>query len=362
MARRARFAMVVIPLLAAGVLGLAVNSIMRSNSAPVASATAATAARPTITVVAGSGVVEPVGREVAVATGASGVVRQVLVKAGDLVRQGDVLFMIDDTVASALVEQRREDQIAAERRLSQNVARLPQVRAEAEAAQSTVEAAEADRDEAADQVRTASLLLGGAISQRELARRRNALRTAESRVAETRARRDATLVAVALIDPEQRGASYLADRQAVIQAQSAITLAETERDRLSVRSPKDGTILAVNIRPGEFAAQGGQTIPIVLGLLTPLNVRVDVDEADLPRLRLGSPGLASRRGSIDERIPLTFVRAEPLVTAKRSLTGGADERVDTRVLQLVYEVGPTAVDLRLGQLLDVVIQMPVGTD
>jgi len=40
-------------------------------------------------------------------------------------------------------------------------------------------------------------------------------------------------------------------------------------------------------------------------------------------------------------VALQFVRVEPMITAKRSLTGDNTERVDTRVLKLIYEVAPT---------------------
>lgn len=358
MTRRARIVMIVLPVLAAGVLALAVTSIVRSNSPTVtADASLPGPAVPVPAgVVAGSGVVEPAGREVAVATSAPGIVREVRVKPGDLVKAGDVLFSIDEAVATAMLDQRRQDLAAAASKLQQTVARIPQLTAEADAARSAIEAAAADRDDAADQVQTGAQLVGGAVSQRELARRRYALRSAESRVSEIRARFDGAKAALVLIDPAQQGASYLVDQQAVAQARAAVVLAETERDRLVVRSPRDATILSVNIRPGEFAPQGAQSAPVTLGALTPLHVRVDIDEADLPRLRMGLPAIASRRGSRNERIPLSFLRAEPVVTAKRSLTGGSDERVDTRVLQLIYEVVPTDIDLRPGQLLDIIVQ------
>ncbi len=104
----------------------------------------------------------------------------------------------------------------------------------------------------------------------------------------------------------------------------------------------------MNIRPGEFAATGGTTAPVSLGLLRPLHVRVDVDEADLPRLAFGRGATAARRGLPGESIRLRFVRAEPILTSKRSLGGGPDERVDTRVLQVLFTVDQQDVDLRPG--------------
>ena len=66
-----------------------------------------------------------------------------------------------------------------------------------------------------------------------------------------------------------------------------------------------------------------------------------------PRLRL--------RGNPEISVPLTFVRFEPYVLAKRSLTGDTTERVDTRVLQAIYEFAPSAFPAFVGQQVDVLI-------
>jgi multidrug resistance efflux pump len=347
--------MIVLPLLAAGALGLAVNSIARSNAADDQSAPAIPAPGAEAVVVAGSGVVEPSGGEVAVATPVPGVVASVAVRPGSTVAAGDALFAIDDRIARTAVAQRQADLGSAEARLRQTAAQLPLRRADADAARSALLGAEADRDEARDLV-VAGEQLAGTITPRELARRRNALRVAEGRVGEAAARLDGAVAALVLVDPAQDGISYAVDVAAVEQARTALAQAQAELERLVVRAPQDGTVLTVDVRPGEFATQGAQTPPVTMGLLTPLQVRVDVDEADLTRLIQGTPATASRRGAPGERIPLTFVRAEPLLSAKRSLSGGGDERVDTRVLQLIYEVdGAAGAELRPGQLLDVTI-------
>jgi hypothetical protein len=61
------------------------------------------------------------------------------------------------------------------------------------------------------------------------------------------------------------------------------------------------------------------------------------------------------KGSPGEELPLTFVRVEPFVIPKRSLTGLSTERVDTRVLQIIYAVEPEDKPLYVGQQLDVYI-------
>jgi hypothetical protein len=60
------------------------------------------------------------------------------------------------------------------------------------------------------------------------------------------------------------------------------------------------------------------------------------------------------------RVPLRFVRLEPYVVPKVSLTGVNTERVDTRVVQLIYAIDPEHHLVRdkkilVGQLLDVFI-------
>jgi hypothetical protein len=99
----------------------------------------------------------------------------------------------------------------------------------------------------------------------------------------------------------------------------------------------------------------------MMGSLRPLHVRVNIDEEDIPRLRLGIPASAKLRGDArQEEIPMTFVRLEPYVMPKTSLTGTNIERVDTRVVQLVYalDAGHELVRARkvlVGQLVDVFI-------
>jgi multidrug resistance efflux pump len=88
---------------------------------------------------------------------------------------------------------------------------------------------------------------------------------------------------------------------------------KTTWDLLQVRAPVDGTILQVNIRPGEYvAASPGQAL-VMVGSLKPLHIRVNIDEEDIPRLRLGDPAHAKLRGDAQRKeIPMTFVRLEPM--------------------------------------------------
>jgi hypothetical protein len=67
--------------------------------------------------------------------------------------------------------------------------------------------------------------------------------------------------------------------------------------------------------------------------------------------------MARTRGAFDELIPLTMLRIEPLAIPKRQLTGIPSEQVDTRVVEIIFQVQPgRKVPLYPGQLVDVYIQ------
>ena len=131
---------------------------------------------------------------------------------------------------------------------------------------------------------------------------------------------------------------------------------ETNLDRLTVRAPRAGTILQVNIRAGEYALVTGSDPLILLGDTESLQVRADIDEVNAPLVEPGSAAVAYLKGRTDQAIPLTFDRIEPYIVPKRSLTGDNRERVDTRVLQVIYQFEKPGFPLYVGQQVDVFIE------
>ena len=190
-----------------------------------------------------------------------------------------------------------------------------------------------------------------------------AVARATERQTEDTYKRDLALSREAISD-EQRIIDEEAWRLAQAQrqvAEAAVQQAQTALDLLEIRAPSDGTILQVNVRPGEYVSILGGPGLILMGDLHPLHVRVNVDEEDVPRLVLNAPARAHIRGDPEQNeLPLTFVRLEPYVVPKVSMTGINVERVDTRVVQVIYALDPANRLVRekkvlVGQLLDVFI-------
>jgi multidrug resistance efflux pump len=265
--------------------------------------------------VAGTGLVEPASEIIDIGSALSGLVTSVRVEPGDSVAAGDMLFAVDARAARA--------------RLSEAEAAIREARAaiaEAEAARKTAREQLALYREIEDPA---------AVSRSEVIRAEGEEAAAVSRLELARAR---------LVAAESRAASV-----------------RTELDRLTVRAPIAGEILAVNIRPGEFVATqgGGSSAPFVqMGQTDPLHIRVDVDENEAARVKIGAPAVISPRGAAEIRVRANFVRAEPQVVPKRQLTNSAAERVDVRVLQLIYALpsdAPEAEVFRVGQQVDAFI-------
>jgi len=84
-------------------------------------------------------------------------------------------------------------------------------------------------------------------------------------------------------------------------------------------------------------------------------VRVDVDENDAWRVRSGAMARGYLRGNKDINVPLKFVRFEPYVIPKVSLTGESTERVDTRVLQVIFSFDRGDKPISVGQQMDIYI-------
>ncbi len=133
-----------------------------------------------------------------------------------------------------------------------------------------------------------------------------------------------------------------------------------------IRAPSDGATLSINTAVGSYiSAQGsydsytgGYVPPIVMGDLQGyIGVRCYIDEILINRLP--KPGQMHARMSIrgsDIHIPLEYVREQPYVTPKIELSNQRTERVDVRVLPIIFRfVKPKDVALYPGQLVDVYI-------
>lgn len=288
--------------------------VMRSTQlGPPPPVAAPPAAAPYASYIAGTGTVESSTRNLNIVAPVTGIVAEMRVEPGQKVRKGQLLFRIDAREAQAELLRRQ---------------------AAVEAGKGNVAAAEASAAEALDQFQRV----------RDIS---------DPRVVSLEERRHRELVAQAANKRLEAARAELRAAEENARAQ-AITVS-----RLDVVSPIDGEVLQVNVRTGELASTlANVRVPVVLGDTRTLHVRVEIDENIAWRFVPGSRARGFLRGNKALETDLAFVRVEPLLVGKTSLTGSATERVDTRVLQVIYAFDQTRLRAYPGMLLDVFIETP----
>ena len=346
----------VLPVLAIAGASLAVYTVKKqARPAPVAPPSGEPTRSPFGNRVAGSGLVEPVTEIVNVGTPIGGVVETVLVREGDVVKKGQELFIIDQRMMKSQLQSAKARLEVARRKLDQ-LKSLPRAEdlAKAEAVVEQRRAALRDAQSRLDRLN--AITDPGAISANERPTREYELANAKARMTE----------AEADLGEVRKGAypEDLAVAAADVQvAEAEVNALSTDLDRSDVRAPIDATILRVTARPGQFAAasSGGSEGLVTLGQLTPLNIRVDVDELDAWRFDPNGKAVAVLRGGKRVEYPIRYVRTVPVVIPKKTLTGDNAERIDTRVLQLIYTFNEPNPGVLPGQVLDVYVETGSGS-
>jgi HlyD family secretion protein len=262
--------------------------------------------------VAATGIIESTRENVKVAAPKGGLIQKLSVHVGSQVKAGDVVLLLDNREAKA---------------------KVATMEAQLEVLRAALKNEQVLTADAADQfAKVEQLQKQNVSSEDERKRKEYTLQSMQARVARIEAD--------------------------IKSAQAQVAQAKVELDVLSVRAPRDGTILQVNVREGEYAGTSPTEPLIVLGEVDKFQVRAEVDEQNAPLVFPNQPAVAFLKGSTQKAMPLRFVRIEPFVIPKRSLTGDSAERVDTRVLQIIFELDRSDTPMYVGQQVDVFIQRP----
>jgi len=281
----------------AGLLaGLAAAFLFSAKSRPLPPAYAPPA-NPYASGIYAEGIVEsdqPSGKNVNIYPEVSGTVAAIPVTEGQLVKRGDVLMKIEDSIPRSSVELARANFKTAQ----DTLAKLQAVRA----------------------------LDPGAISQDQL-------------------------------DTQANTAAAL---KATVVYQEALLA------KYTLAAAQDGVVMSINTSVGAYVSPQGvydsytEGATPVLALGSPpdrLNVRCYVDEILVPHLP--PPERISARMTVRGSatvVPLIYVGVQPFVSPKIELSDQKQERVDVRVLPVIFRIAP-APGLRLypGELVDVYI-------
>jgi HlyD family secretion protein len=268
-------------------------------------------ARPYDHMIAANGIIESFEENVIISAPMAGMVSEVPVRIGQTLRKGEILFVIDHRDIEAQA-------ITAEAQVLQAKAAIQVAEAQRASARSLF-----DRLDKVDDKR--------AIIEQEWQTAKDQLQVAEAQVLRAQA-----------------------ELQAAEATKRSVELLQT---RYTVTAPRDGTVLQLNIRAGEWASTDQKTPALLFGRTDRLQARVDVDEQNAMRIREGQKAVAHIKGDREHPIELKLEYIEPYVVPKTSLTGSSTERVDTRVLQVIFSFAPPEkFRAYVGQQIDVFIE------
>ncbi|MEO6035182.1 MAG: efflux RND transporter periplasmic adaptor subunit [Verrucomicrobiota bacterium] len=259
---------------------------------------------------AATGIIEATKENVKIGANKAGLIQKVLVQVGSEVKNGDPLLQMDNREASARAETARSQLKVLEATLAMEKVQL------------------ADMTDQFDRI--TKLVKDKVSSEEEWKRKEFGLQNSQARLAKVEA-----------------------DIKA---AQSVVKGAETDLEILTIRAPRDGVVLQVNARAGEYATLASAEPMMMLGDVNTFQIRADVDEQNAWMVQADQPAVAFLKGDTKAPLPLRFVRIEPFVIPKRSLTGDSAERVDTRVLQIIFQLDRPQTPIYVGQQVDVFIQ------
>ncbi|HTT08017.1 MAG TPA: biotin/lipoyl-binding protein [Gammaproteobacteria bacterium] len=290
----------------------------------------------------------------------AGVITRILVTEGQIVAKGAPLITLDDSVQRATAEQQKS-QAEAALALFQELKAQPRPE-NLEVAGAQVDAAGANLKSAqdeSDKQNRLHRLNPQLVSQETVDNATNAFNVAKANLEVARKQYELTKAGAWLYDIQNQEHQYDALEKAYAASNALLS-------KYTVTAPEDGVILSIAAAVGSYVSpqgiydtysQGAAPVIVMGGSQDVLGVRVYVDEILVHRL----PDAAHMRATMFIRgtgitAPLEFVRVQPYVSPKIELSNQRTERVDVRVLPVIFKFRRAGnLHLYPGQLADVYI-------
>jgi len=306
--------------------------MFRPATTIAAGAITATDSKPASKWIAAAGRVEPSSEEIRIGSELDGRLKRVAVEEGQIVRAGQVIAELENgdfvarvEIAKAAIAEREAAiaRLVNGSRKQERGESLAQVR-EAEA---VLENARLERD------RRQGLLDRGAISRTEFD-------TADREYRVAQARLDATRERQSLVADQTRPEDLDRARAELASAKARLHEAEALLSKTIIRSPIDGVVLRKKLKAGESVSSKGDPPILTVGNLARLRIRVDVDEHDVARLRLGQTAWVTAPAYGDQRFTGKVVEIGQSLGRKNIRTDEPTERVDVKILETLVELDP----------------------
>lgn len=303
---------------------------------------------------------QPQGENINIYPEVTGPITQVMAGEGRKVRRGEPLLTIDDSVQRAIAGQQRSQADAARAMFAELKAQpRPETLAVALAQVQNAQATLKNAADALTKQQRSYDLEPRSVSLDALDNARNAEKVAATNLEVVQRQYELTRAGAWIYDIQNQQRQYTALSKAY--AASAALLA-----KYTIRAPADGVVLAVQTGVGSYVSpqgaydsytQGYDPLIVMATSQSHLAVRAYIDEILIHRLPDTGRIKAEMfiRGT-DTHVPLTFARIQPYVTPKIELSDERQERVDVRVLPVIFRFeNSSGLNLYPGQLVDVYV-------
>ena len=301
---------------------------------PTPASSAQTAAAQLAWVAAAPGRVEPRSGQIRIGTGVPGKVERITVGMNDRVADGEVLVRLEDKEARARLASAEAQAALSKRERDNPPAGAPKETSSrdsinrAEDAVFTAERAvtsarfELDDAIAADRKTPGNQNLAGA-------RRRHA-------DAVDRLRQEQSALASAI---SRSGAvAPIRLEAALIAARSEVTLAESLLDKTRLRAPIAGKVLQINAKLGELVAPTPELPLVVMGDMSIVRVRAEVDEPDVAKIKLGQRVSVKNNAYPGREFEGKVAEIAPSLALPRMGSRGARRTTDVEVMEVLIDL------------------------
>lgn len=238
------------------------------------------------------GLVEPLSEQVQLSAQVAGRLQEVLVDAGDPVRKGQVIAVLED---------------------AESQAHLATAEARLRVAATVVNEAKATLDNVSNTMARCQVLLREEVVSHEEAER------AEGQYRVEQARYDAAVQRVAL-------------------ARAELEEARVELEKTRVRSPLTGIVIRKDRQAGESVTASPDMPIVTVADVSHLRVRMEVDEADVAKVQVGQPAYVTADAYPSKKFSGRVVRIGQVLGRKNIHTDEPTECVDTKILETLIQL------------------------
>ncbi len=282
------------------VLAIVAAYLFVNRTKPVAVDLVTVAAADVQTSVVASGRVLPPSR-VDIGATITGRVEKVLVREGARITADQILVELERVELAAAVAQARAAVARAQARVSSvKTLALPTAQAAQQQAAANLEVAEREAKRARD------LMAKGFVSQSRVEEADRQLDVARSQLASARAQTGAQSAS---------GAEAQQAQSALIEAEAALAVTNARLAQTQIRAPAPGVVLERVIEPGDIAQPARRMMSLALD--GPARLIVQVDEKNLPLIKVGAVAMAAADAFPGERFGAVVNYISPGIDAAR---------------------------------------------